>query len=251
MEGLSEDGDDSVEITLRDPIMIATRTIILSALCHRAFIEIAAAENDTPDLDEDRFDLLAWLYDENLFDHASARERDTFHAVVGTLAADETLEPTWSAEALAALCWSLSLIPNLPAYDQPARIHPLFNVLPEPGSSCSAFLSKAEVLSEDPIAAARETAELWYWRATMQELLDDASRSERDELLVAIRDTVVEGASLGLLPQPISDDFALHGGTYAQADNHEVLVAIAEWRLRAFNWLCGFGNSWDTVPLDL
>lgn len=251
MGGFSEDEDDGVEIALRDPTTVAARTIILAALCHRAFIEIDATEHDNPDLDEDRFDLLAWLYDENLFDRTSARERDALHAVVGTLAEDETLEATWSAEALAALCWSLSLIPRLPGFDESAPIDPLLRVLPEPGSSCSAFLRQAGILGEDVIAAARETAELWYWRATMQELLNDASQTEWDELLVAIRDTAVEGAAMGFLPQPVSDDFPMHGGAYAQADNHEALAAIAEWRLRAFNWLCGFGSSWDTVPLDL
>jgi hypothetical protein len=29
------------------------------------------------------------------------------------------------------------------------------------------------------------------------------------------------------------------------------LVAITGQRLHALNWLCGFGSSWDDVPLDI
>ena len=34
-------------------------------------------------------------------------------------------------------------------------------------------------------------------------------------------------------------------------DAREPLAILATERLRALNWLCGFGSDWDHVPLDI
>ncbi len=251
MEPMPAEEDDSLDITLRDPEEAAGRSIVLAALCHRVFLELDAEQMDGSESDEDRFDLLAWLHDEDLSDHLSAEEHTIFRAPVGSLDPGDTLTATWSAEALAPLCWALGLVPTLPDPDRPANVEASLDLLCSPNSATRSWRENAAIRDEDAIAEAREAAELWAWRATVQEMLDTVALEERDELLAAIRDTAHEGASSGLLPPPIDDDFPVLGGPYATADDHETLAIIAEWRLRALNWLCGFGDSWDTVPLDV
>ncbi|HEV2109008.1 MAG TPA: DUF4272 domain-containing protein [Thermomicrobiales bacterium] len=251
MEPMPAEEDDSLDITLRDPDEVASRSVVLAALCRRAFLELDAEQTDGSELDEDRFDLLAWLRDEDLSDHFSTEERVIFQAPVGSLDPGDTLMATWSAEALAPLCWALGLLPALPGPDRPANAEALLGLLPSPDSATGSWREDAAMRDEDAIAAAREAAELWAWRATVQELWATATVAERNDRLVAIRDVAHEGAALGLLPPPVDDDIPVLGRAYATAGDHETLAIIAEWRLRALNWLCGFGDSWDTVPLDI
>lgn len=251
MEPMPNEEDDSLDITLRDPEEVASRSLVRAALCHRAFLELEAEQGDGSGSDEDRFDLLAWLHDEDLSDHLSAEEHAIFQAPVGSLDPGDTFMATWSAEALAPLCWALGLLPTLPDPDRPANVQAVLDLLPSPGSSTGSWREDAPIRDEDAIAEAREAADLWAWRATVQEVWDTVTVEEHDDLIAAIRDTAHEGASIGLLPPPVDDDFPVLGRAYATAGDHETLAIIAEWRLRALNWLCGFGDSWDTVPLDV
>jgi len=72
-------------------------------------------------------------------------------------------------------------------------------------------------------------------------------------LNAAIRDVAAEGHVLGLLSKPRHNDFPARGRAYRRlaADAVADLGAVAEERLRALNWLCGFGPDWDDVPLDI
>lgn len=242
--------DESVDIQLRDSGEVARRAIILSALAYRGFLELDADE-DGPDADDERFDLLDWLRAENLLDDLDPAESAALQAPVGTLQPDVTLRSTWSAEALTPLCWALSLLPALSVPDPSVDVTVLLDLTPASGSPTGEFVLRAALRDEGEIAQAREAAELWYWRATVQELLSTALQDERNELVIAILETAEEGAAKGILPPPARGDFPVAGEPYAVAPDHDGLAMVAEWRLRALNWLCGFGTSWGYVPLDI
>lgn len=248
MDGSTD--EDSVNIELRAPGDVAERVIILSAIAHRGYLELEALDDDS-EADGERFDLLSWLRDEHLLSAADPTEMAALQTPAGTLGHEEALSLTWSTEALAPLCWALGLLPNLPAADQTVDAAMLLDLTPLTGSPTANFLADAALRSEEDIAKARETAELWYWRATVQDLLAIASPTDRNELVSAILETAAEGAAQGNLPPPAHGDFSVDSEPYALAPDHESLSLRAEWRLRALNWLCGFGISWDTVPLDL
>lgn len=242
--------DESIDIELRAPEDVAARAIILAALAHRGFLEVDAAADDDPATDEDRSDLFDWLRDENLTELASPTELSTIRAQIGTLDPAEAASATWATEALAPLCWALGLAPALPPAEQPIQAESLLDLIPSTDSPTNEFIAGAQLIHEDEIARARESAELWHWRATVQELLVIATSQDRNDLVIAILETVEEGATHGLLPPPAQGDFPVNGQPYAVAPDPETLGMVAEWRLRALNWLCGFGDSWETVPLD-
>ena len=78
------------------------------------------------------------------------------------------------------------------------------------------------------------------------------SREVRD-LRRAIREVADEAYVAEYLPPPAGHDFPVQGRPYRSLDPEvrETLSSIAAERLRAFNWLCGFGPDWDNVPLDV
>ncbi len=242
--------EESIDIQLRAPEQIAIRAIILSALAHRGFLELEALDDDS-EADGERFDLLSWLRDERLLSYGDPSEIAALQAPTGTLGHEEALSLTWSTEALAPLCWALGLLPGLPAADQAVDAAMLLALTPASGSPTAEFLAVAALRREEDIATAREAAELWYWRATVQDLLNTASPTDRSDLVAAILETAAEGAAQGILPPPAHGDFSVNSGPYALASDHESLALRTDCRLRALNWLCGFGMSWDTVPLDL
>jgi hypothetical protein len=105
---------------------------------------------------------------------------------------------------------------------------------------------------EESIAMERERAELWLWRAAIEDDWGVASPRERVELDAAIAETAREAAATGLLVAT-NGDFAVNGTTFRhlRSDQQELIGAVAEARLHALNWVCGFGESWDAVPLDI
>lgn len=242
--------DEHIDIVLRDSEPVAIRTIILAALTYRAYLELDDDREDDIGADDDRLEILDWMRDEDLVDHLEPAELDILGAPVGTLNEDGARSTTWSAEALAPLCWALGLISELSPPHQPVDAAAWLNLVPSPGSPASEFIGQATLRDEYMIATARESAELWYWRATVQELLDTVSPADRNDLVTAILETTEEAAALDTLPPSARGDFPVNGEPYALAPDHETLATIAEWRLRALNWLCGFGETWETVPLD-
>ena len=243
--------DESLDINLRDPEVVAIRAVILSALAYRGYLELDEDQDDELGADEDRFELIGWLRDEELIDHVEPTELAMLQAPVGTLDEAEALAATWATEALAPLSWALGLTATLAPPDQPVDVAALRDLLPSPGSPVGGLIGGASLRGEAVIAAARETAELWHWRATVQELLTAAAPADRNDLVTAVQETAAEGAALNILPPPARGDLPVNGQPYALAADHEMLATIAEWRLQALNWLCGFGTSWANVPLDL
>ena len=67
-----------------------------------------------------------------------------------------------------------------------------------------------------------------------------------------IQEVAAEAAAAGLLGAP-GGDFVIGGRDLSSFNDDDLskLAATTEERLRALNWLCGFGASWDDVPLDV
>lgn len=251
MDDLEPD-DDAIEIALRLPRDAADRAIVLGTLCRRAFLETDGDKLAADDPEGDRFDLAAWLHAEGLDAAATPTERRLLHARVGRLAAEETSEASWRTEALIALGWALHLLDAVPPYDAVADPTVVLAAVPSPWDATAGWRRDVRLRPEAAIAAERERAELWSWRARTADLALIAPDAERVSLNAAIRDVAHEGHILGLLPAPLRNDFPARGRPYRSLTADEVgdLGAVAEERLRALNWLCGFGTTWDDVPLD-
>ena|GEM_PF-1731348 len=262
--------DEFIDIETRPAAAVARRAIILSAVCRRAFLELDDGDErttsfagDPSDEDEepgdddhaaadagDGFDLLAWLLAEGMDADLTPDEVALLRAPIGTLDRDEAEALTWTVEALAGLTWSLGLTEPSPPLDTPADGDRLLATLPEPESRTGAFCREARLRDEDQLAAARDEAEMWDWRAGLQPELRHPDRGRQREARDVLAEVVAEARESGLLPNPSGTDLVVGSAPYATVDDGTVanLATIAAHRLHALNWICGFGETWDTVP---
>ena len=157
------------------------------------------------------------------------------------------VDAVWHGEALGTLLWALQLT-ELPAYDAPF----------DPDEVAAAALEDAALRDGEEIELERETARLWHWRARTSELQegDDDEPVELpeqyttfDQLIAA---TAMRAFERGILPAPTRGDFGAYGKVYRHLspEQHAEAESIAAERHHALNWLCGYGSSWDDVPLD-
>ena len=158
---------------------------------------------------------------------------------------DEGLvEAVWTAEGLGMLLWALELA-QLPPYDRPFAAEQLVGTP----------MDEAILREEEEIERARETAQLWHWRARTAQLQAEGDVElppewqSFDQLVGA---TAMRGFERGLLPRPLRGDLPAFGVVYRElsVEQQDEAHQIAWQRHRALNWLCGLGKSWDSVPTD-
>lgn len=245
-DGWDED-DESVDITLRPAAEVAARLIALTSVVRRSMLEL----DPSGDAEGDRFDLAGWLREEHLTPLLTDDERRMVETRLGGLDRDEAEDAGWRVECVAVLAWAAGLTDDLPAYHLPAPPDAVLALVPEPWDKVQPFRASVALRSEDEIAAAREEAELWRWRGTLDE--DDPAAGAWAEVRQLIREVAADSARAGLFEKPVGGDFPVAGRPYRDLGGEErgLLTDIASERLRALNWLCGFGSSWDDTPLDL
>ncbi len=244
--------DDEIDIELRAAPDVASRLILVATVCRRAFLESRGSGNAADERQSDRFYLTAWLQQERLIDAASPNELEILQTPIGRLDADMASLASWQSEALVALAWALGLLDPMPAYHTMAEPGPLFALVPSPWDDTSSFAAQARLRDELEVAQERERAELWEWRAQMEEIANGGESREVVEITDTISEVAREAHAAGLLPNPVAGDVAADGIAYRDLSPalRENAAIVAGQRLRALNWLCGFGTSWDDVPLD-
>jgi hypothetical protein len=243
--------DDEIEISLRDSADVARRAIVLASLLRRLALEDVDA-SDANDVIGEAFDLREWLRDEKLATALTAGEVAIVDRPPGALAAFERINASWQAEGLATLIWSLGLGP-LPGVAAPADLETALTSIPSPWDETNPWVESARLLPEAHIAHERERAELWHWRANVEVLRRQTSPADRHVYNDAIRDVAAEALTAGLLDTLRDNDFAVGKTPFrslAPSELDHILAATTE-RLRALNWISGFGASWDSVPLEV
>lgn len=259
------DDDLELDIDVRPAAMVADRLVALAAVARRAFLESGLPDDEEWDEDEDdpddrpddaeteRYDLAAWLRDEGIEAALTDDERAIVETPIGGLDADAAARATWAGEALVALAWGAGLLPDLPPFDRPADARAALAALPEPWEKTAPLRSAIRLRSDEDAAGGRELAELWYWRAGVEGVRRSAPPAEVRELRAVIREAAEEAVAAGLLSRLAAGDFPAQGGPVATLSESALddLATIAAARLRALNWLCGFGDGWDDVPLEI
>jgi len=154
------------------------------------------------------------------------------------------VDAVWRGESLGTLLWVLQLA-ELPPYDRPF----------DPNEVVATSLEGASLRDPPALELERESARLWHWRARTTELqasgnLELPGRYATFDQLIAA--TAMRGHDQGVLPPPLRGDFRAYGKIYRHLspDQHAEAHSIAAERHHALNWVCGYGDSWDTVPLD-
>ena len=245
--------DEGIDINLRPRRQVVDRLLALIALANRLSLE-AQSQYGSADLEE-RFDLIAWLIDARAIDELTSFERGVLEARLGYLSEGERNRLIFSLESALPLAWSLDLLDQIdPAVPVPVEGERLLPSLPEPGQDVAKFRQHGSLVSEEAAAEAREMQEIWLWRLSVERDRRNEAADGIPELNDAIYETIDEieaaGYSLDLAPD---GDFALNGTSVRdlRPDQLDFAMMIAETRLMAFNWLCGYGASWDDVPLEI
>lgn len=244
--------DDSIEIELRPRRQVVDRLLALIALANRLALESQSHYGGQDQ--EDRFDLVAWLIDVRAIDELTAFERGVLDARLGYLSESERNRLMFSLESAFPLAWALDLLDGAPALPEPIDGGVLLPAVPEPGQDVGSFRQNGSLMDEEAAAAERELAEIWLWRLSIEpERREEAVRGS-GELEAAISETINEVQRAGYPLEPAADgDFAINGTSVRElrADQIDFAIMIAESRLQALNWLCGYGASWDDVPLEI
>lgn len=240
--------EDELEINLRPAGDIGRRLLILAALAeHLSFPDGGAAAPD--EQASSMFDLREWLRDEGIWPDLTQDE--VLLLANGTRPGEEPdqFSVQETIEALGALAWTLNLVPDLAA-DLPANVDALIPSLPHPWDATGTWMRGLELRSLDEIANRREAAELWTWRLLTENDLREAFDAEQEELRAVIREAEREGRAAGVLPR---GGFRVQGRGISTLNLTErsILLATSLARLQALNWVCGYGDRWDSVPLDL
>ncbi len=240
-----------IDIDLRTPKEVRARILILSAILRRLALETAPQDGKNDPL-ADAFDEREWLRDQGLQHQVTARDAALLDSPIGAIAAEAIREVSWQGEALVALAWAVG-VRDMPPLDATSDLDPIMDLVPRPWDSINAWMSESAIVSESDAARHRELAEIWHWRAATELLLREASATDRRDYLAAIEEVAAEARAAGFVPALRDRDFPVRGRSFNELSDTEVdeLVAVTGQRLRALNWLCGFGKSWDDVPLDV
>lgn len=245
----ADDLDDELDIELRPATAVAARAIIVAAVLHRLAME--RAETATDEADE-AFDLREWLREQRLLDLAAPDERELLERTAGSLTHEEVSRWSWQGEALAALAWALQLAridpPGVPTDLGTALAH-----IPSPWDAAGEWRRQARLQPESTIITERERAELWRWRAVTEAARREATPGEIGDIETAIADVVAEVSSTGIIAGVREGDFAVGNQRLRDLAPHDLddLQAATTERVRALNWLCGFGQTWQDTPVDI
>jgi hypothetical protein len=243
--------EDEIDVELRSPVEVRTRVLILAALLRRLALENPSID-DGSDLSAEAFDEREWLRGQDLTGELTPREAALLDSQPGSVAPEAVSEVSWQSEALVTLGWAVGALalPPVGALADPRRI---IEVVPHPWDETQDWLRDPAIVSELDAVREREVAEIWYWRLTIEALRRSASPAVSGGYEDAIQDVAAEALDAGLVPTQRAGDFTVRGKRLKDLSRNDVdeLIAVTGQRLRALNWLCGFGKSWDDVPLDI
>lgn len=233
--------DDELDIQPWPVLELVGRAVALTSVAKRGMLEVDE-EDDVFSQETDRFELSTWARTE-LSNWITDAELAVINAPIGSLTEEQLL---FTEEALyggGAVAWALRsvTVDKLPIPDDEAFNAAVMEWAPTPWDMVRRLQKRVRLRSDEDLATERERMELWWWRANDDIPADD------------LAEVVAEVAEAGLI-NVVDGDFATDGGVAFRAlaeEERDDIAWIAEQRLRALNWVCGFGDSWESAPLVL
>jgi hypothetical protein len=198
------------------------------------------------------FDTREWLRAEGLWGELTEDEEWLLSSPIGSITPEELMERAFQSEAFAALAWSLGLLDTLSDSD-PTEIGPVLSGIPSPWEKIEPWIAIQRLRPEPKIARRREQAEIWEWRLGVESHRRIAEGRDLMELEKAIKDVTRDGAMQGLLKPGKQGGFSVDGMPILRLNPFQLeeLHRLAEERLVALNWVCGYGEAWNNTPLDV
>lgn len=153
-------------------------------------------------------------------------------------------------ESAATLLWVLSLINDIPAYDELTILPSSIKFPKEPNPK--EFMNRAILREADSIKDELMRAMLWVWRSNiMNAMTENLPNNNFDELL---QNGFKIAQTYDLIPDFDGKDLTAFGMPYQELsdDDWQLLDLIANKRLKALNWALGRNpdNCWDVAHSD-
>ncbi|MCO5215925.1 MAG: hypothetical protein M9953_12620 [Thermomicrobiales bacterium] len=232
--------DDELEIQPWPVLELIGRAVALTSVARRGLMEVDE-DDDVFTRETDRFELSTWVRTE-LTNWITDTELEIIQTPIGNLTEEQMLTADEALSAAGAVAWALRGVTDeyMPVPDTEEFNAAVLAWAPTPWDKVRNLQKRVRLRSDEDLAGERERMELWYWRSGLvtSEELDEvvAEINAADLMPTADGDlAVVGGIAYGMLSEEARDDIAW----------------VAEQRLRALNWVCGFGDSWETAPLEL
>ncbi len=227
---------------------IAGHLVAQVTLGRRGLIE-TDRETDIFERETDRFELEAWARLE-LTAWLSEHQFRILDLPLGRLSSEQLELANDGLVIGSTLGWAMYLggLDSLPIQSDGSAEMGLLEWAPTPWTPVRNVVKSLKIRTEDALAAERERWELIHWR-NMLFTDEETAADDRHALLEAIE----ELRELGYIATT-GTDLALDNGepfTNLSPDALFELQHTSEVRLRALNWVCGFGETPDTAPLDL
>lgn len=236
------EGDDSIDIQPWPVMELVGRAVVLATIARRGMLDIEEGR-DLFDLETDRFDLSTWARTE-LQNWISERDVALLGRPVGELGDDDIARCEDALVGASSIAWALRVasLDHLSVPQDGLAEEQVLAWAPQPWLKVRPLQGRVRLRSDEDLAHERERWELWYWRA------NDASDAPD-----SLPEVVAEVRETGIIPI-VSDDFATDDGRPFNdlgAEEQDHLAWLSELRLRTLNWVCGFGQSWESAPLYL
>ena len=233
--------DDELDIQPWPVHELIGRAVALTSIAQRGLIEL----NDDDDVftrETDRFELSTWARTE-LANWITDTELELLNTPIGDLSEGQLLLADEALYAAGAIAWALRAIAmnHLPVPATELFTGSVLTWAPGPWDQVRRLQKQVRLRSDEELAAERERTELWYWRGS-----GDIAPDELAEVVAEIQ-------AIDLMPT-VAGDLALDSGVAfgsLSEDEQDEVTWVAEQQLRALNWVCGFGESWETAPLEI
>lgn len=224
------------------------RLVCLTSLGRRGAIE-AEALGDLFEAETDRFDLQSWAALE-LGPWLSTTEDRILRTPVSELTDDDLSACSDALSASCAVAWAVRALPDTTLRLAPdhADQQRVLEWSPGPWRKVRDIAKRARLRGDQDLANEREKWDIVVWRLSLfQEPNDEAVDR------AALVEVLAEVSALGNLRTDGADLLTDDGLSFSAMDEGEMtaLDHLAALRLRTLNWVCGFGQDWDSAPLIL
>ena len=245
-QALTESDDDYIDIQPWPVAELIGQLAAHVAIGRRGLIESDTATDDF-ERETDRFELDAWAKLE-LSSWLTPEDDLVLDAPIDSLSAGQIDHCEDALVMASSIAWSARVVneSRLPIITDGAPELQTLAWSPRPWTPIRNVLKGIRVRSDETLAAERERWEILYWRC---QLFTDNSTDAEDRQ--ALRDMIRELGGQALLGHNAEDLELEDGRSFTDLDDGTIdeLAHQAGLRLRALNWVCGFGASPDSAPL--
>lgn len=246
---LNEPLDDYITIDLQPREAVVNRLIVLRAFVERSLLEATAEdEDDTDEIEERRFDLLAALLNSDAAASVTSEELALLQMPIGQIPDDEDTAILLAAESYGAIGKACGLIRDIPLPPNPVGsseelLQQILLTTPEE------IEAEVSLPSDEEAAVLLEIMEVIHWRVDVEfgaRLNDGTLTPEEKESIAAV---AKEAELSGLLQTYPSGDLKLgHKPVRKWTDDEvETYYVVSLQQRNALMWLCSAGQEWELL----